>query len=98
MAFHLRCNTTFLYIKLVKDAILTIWDCVFALHLSSPCSGACLFIMLMGYPPYKPENAGMAKLHANMMMGRMSRIKESLSASEFPACKLTKRIRMKSLS
>ena len=82
----------------MKDAILTIRDCVFALHLSSSCSGACLFIMLMGYPPYKPENAGMAKLHANMMMGRMSRIKESLSVSEFHECKLNncKRIRMKS--
>ena len=56
---------------------------VFAL---SNCSGACLFIMLMGSPPYKPEDAGMAKLHANMMMGRMSRMKDSLSISEFSVC------------
>ena len=56
---------------------------------TSSCSGACLFIMLMGTPPYKPEDAGMAKLHANMMMGRMSRMKENLSLSEFSACELT---------
>lgn len=53
-----------------------------AVFVLSNCSGACLFIMLMGSPPYKPEDAGMAKLHANMMMGRMSRMKDSLSISE----------------
>ena len=46
--------------------------------------------MLMGHPPYKPEDAGMAKLHANMMMGRMSRIKDSLSVCEYSARKLMK--------
>ena len=54
------------------------------------CRGVCLYMMLMGTPPYQPEAtagiAGLTLLHAKMMDGRMNRISDNISTSKPQLC------------